>query len=252
MLKLVPKLRNLLSSSDQERTRLMLKSLGAIDAELQALPARGLVVIVGDEADRPCRLLARQLVDLAVRLEPLVGCVYVDSPHPREVIADLPQRFPLDVAEETSAPDARVSILVGESGANADLHVDAAGWSISLGKASQATRDTNPVGPLAGAAIACGEAFKVFFKLAFPDRPLSKQAVPMNGDFSFWDYTASATSPGLEGPVELDALLVGVGGVGSGAVMVFAEMSRFLRGKLTLIDDDVLDGTNVSVRRPAC
>ncbi|MGO8994550.1 MAG: hypothetical protein ACLQVI_14625, partial [Polyangiaceae bacterium] len=213
-----------------DRTRRMLEGLGLSEAQLGDAKLGATVLIGAPATARSAqRLLSQRLVDLLVRLEPLVGRVLLDAPDEAAWVEDLPERFPVAIRPAARPGPVDVSISVGGALGSADVVVDAAGWATTFGGACSAGDDGNPVGALAGAALAAGDVFKILFKARWPDTPIGRQAELTAGAFSFWDYTATETSPRLE-PVRLDALLVGCGGVGSGVIAALGALGRAISG----------------------
>lgn len=187
------------------------------------------------------RLLAAALLDYMLRLDPLVGEVRVEGFDPA-VAEELGARLPLEIVNSGSV-HADLSIAVG-GGAGNDIEVDAGGWVCSLGGqlAFEEEAITNPLGPLAGACLGAGEVFKALFAASYPES--GRRFRTAEGLFSCFNHDA-AHGPALE-ELEIDAHLLGLGGVGAGVVRVLAALGPKVLGSLALIDRDRLDLTNLN------
>jgi ThiF family len=228
--------------ADESRTLRQLEALGATDAKAASHTTIGITIAPNATAEQ--RLLARALVDLALRLDPLVREIQLDGIDEAE-LASLSERVPLEIVTKRQAVD--LTVAVGTVGAASDLVVDAAGWTAAVGTqvAPVGNGIVNPVGPLAGAALGTGEIFKTLFKLNFPDAPHARRFVPMDGAFSFFDYRYDGVNPALE-PFAIDATLVGVGGVGAGVIAALAVLGPNIEGRLQLVDHDQLSRDNLN------
>lgn len=187
-------------------------------------------------------LCTRTLLDLVARLEPLVQEVGLDTANNASVIGDLPERFPVKLDEvEHRKWDCTISI--GESNGE-DVLVDANGWNAYLGKLGPQQDQQNPIGPLAAACLAAGEAFKHLLLANFPDHPVSRRLVlarPLA--FSTLTYGAQEEDCPI-GNFRVDATLVGAGGIGAGLVQALAELPSEVEGQLRVVDNDVLKVEN--------
>jgi molybdopterin/thiamine biosynthesis adenylyltransferase len=204
------------------------------------------IAVIVDPSASPGRwLLATSLVDLLVRLDPLVARVVIDAPGRGEqsLAAELGMRVPLFI-EESGAP-VDISIGVGTDVGSTDLLVDGAGWLAAIDAGVEAEDDGNPVGPLAAAALGAGEAFKRAFELIYPVPAARLQLVPWRGVFSLYSYAFDRASPSIA-DVVIDATLVGTGGVGAGFLRVIAELGRRVSGSLVLVDADILTTHNLN------
>jgi molybdopterin/thiamine biosynthesis adenylyltransferase len=229
-----------------DRTRRMLEELGLSEAQLGDENLGAKVLITAPPGARAAqRLVTQRLVDLLVRLEPLVGTVLLDGYDDVSWIDDLRERFPVTIRRAAMAGEADVRVSIGRALAPSDIVVDAAGWVATFGCPCSAEDDGNPIGALAGAALAAGDVFKILFKARWPENRIARQVELCAGAFSFWDYSASEASPRLE-PVELDAVLVGCGGVGSGVVCAFGALGGALSGAFRIVDPDDLDLYNLN------
>jgi molybdopterin/thiamine biosynthesis adenylyltransferase len=232
MLSIVPMLHDLVGSS-ASRTLAQLRDLGVDPSDRQVR----LAVTLGSSAHRAQRLMAETLVDMLLRLDPLVGEVVLDVPNEDAIVADLSLRLPLVVGEATAVAD--YSIGIGMPGRSVDLTADAAGWMAAIGGLASADDDGNPIGALAGAALTAAEVFKWAFTATYPDRAQSLQLAPWTGKFSFFSYADDEASPHLP-DVRIAPTLIGAGGVGAGFVRAIGALGPRVSGSLDLVDADVL------------
>src|SRR5260370_5263869 len=100
MLSIVPKLHDLVGSS-ASRTVSQLRGLGVDPSDRQVRIA----VTVGPSARPAQRLLAETLVDMVLRLDPLVGEAGIDAPIENALVAALITRLPPVVTDAMAAPD---------------------------------------------------------------------------------------------------------------------------------------------------
>jgi molybdopterin/thiamine biosynthesis adenylyltransferase len=238
MLSIVPKLHDLVGSS-ASRTVAQLRDLGVDPSDRQVRIA----VTVGSSSRPAQRLLAEALVDMVLRLDPLIGQVVIDAPNEDAIVADLTVRLPLVVTEAAVAPD--LSIGIGTSSSSVDLIVDAAGWVAAIGGPAHANDDGNPIGALAGAALTAGEVFKWAFTTTYQDRAQSLQLTPWMGTFSFFSYADDDASLSLS-DVRIDTTLIGAGGVGAGFIRAMAALGVRVSGSLDLVDADVWTVDNLN------
>ncbi len=238
MLSIVPKLHDLVGSS-ASRTVSQLRDLGVDPSDRQVRIA----VTVGPSARPAQRLLAETLVDMVLRLDPLVREVVIDAPNEDAIVADLITRMPLVVTEATAAPG--ISIGVGTPSSSVDLIADAAGWVAAIGGPAHANDDGNPIGALAGAALGAAEVFKWAFITTYPDRAQCLQLTPWMGTFSFFSYADDDVSPPLS-DVRIDTTLIGAGGVGAGLIRAMVALGARVSGSLGLVDADVLTIDNLN------
>ena len=240
MLSLVPRLHDLVGST-ASRTVLQLRELGVDPSSRQVSVA----VIVGPSPSPARRLLAETLIDMLLRLDPLISEVIVDAPDIDldVLVSDLTVRLPLEVGRARTAAD--YSIRVGAAGHRTDLAVDAAGWLTAIGGTAIADDDGNPVGPLAGAALTAAEVFKWAFSTMYPDRARTLQLTPWSGSFSFFSYDLDGASPAI-GDVQIDTTLIGAGGVGAGFLRAVTAFGDRVSGSLDLVDADILTTDNLN------
>ncbi len=245
MLELVPRYLERLDPT-RDRTRRMFETLG-INAEALAWH-RGLTVVVRLDpgADAARSLATAALVDLLVRLQPVVGSVVLDCTRADAMARDLQDRFPLEIRDVSNGAAAALAVSVGGASDSCDLLVDGAGWCLAVGETCPVEDDGNPVGPMAMGAVGAAEVFKLLFRTAHPDEPLSRRFVPHRGPFSLWNWSASWTSPALPETMWIDAVLVGAGGVGAGVITTLAPLGDRLQGRLNVVDDDRLDLYNLN------
>ncbi len=235
---IVPKLHDLVGSS-ASRTVAQLRDLGVDPSDRQVRIA----VTVGASARPAQRLLGETLVDMVLRLDPLVGQVVIDAPNEDAIVADLSMRLPLVVTEATPVPD--FSIGIGTPSSSVDLIADAAGWVAAIGGPAHACDDGNPIGALAGATLTAAEVFKWAFTTTYRDRAQSLQLIPWIGTFSFFSYANDDASPPLS-DVCIDTTLIGAGGVGAGFIRAIAALGARISGTLDLVDADALTIDNLN------
>jgi hypothetical protein len=228
--------------ADESRTLKQLEALGVADTGLATRTTIGIRIAPAATAEQ--RLLAHALVDLALRLDPLVQEVQLEGIEEAE-LGTLRERVPLELVTERRALD--LIAAVGSLDGTSDLVVDAAGWTAAIGThiAPVGEGILNPIGPLGGAALGAGEIFKTLFQLNFPDAPYARRFVPMEGVFSFFDYRYNGANPPLE-PFAIDATLVGAGGVGAGVIAALAALGPNIHGCLRLVDQDRISRDNLN------
>ena len=183
-------------------------------------------------------ICARTLLDLVARLDPLVQEIGLETSDNASVIGDLPERFQVEI-DQTDRRKWDCTIAVGES-AGEDVLVDANGWNAYLGKVGPQPDQQNPIGPLAAACLGAGEIFKQLLRANFPDHPISQRLV-LAGPLVFSTLTYRAQEEDC--PIDVfgvDATLVGAGGVAAGLVQALAELRPMVRGRMTVVDRDVL------------
>jgi len=239
MRSVVPTLHELVGSS-ASRTLAQVRALGVDPSDRQVRVA----VVVGSSATVAQRLLATTLIDMVLRLDPLVAEVIVDSPDEDTMVADLTMRLPI-VVTDVSTIVADFSIGIGVPGHGVDLVADAAGWVAAIGTTIGAEDDGNPIGALAGAALTAAEVFKWAFTAMYPYRSAALQLTPWTGTFSFFSYSDDGASPALS-DVRIDATLIGAGGVGAGFIRAVAALGPRVSGSLAVVDKDVLTVDNLN------
>jgi len=234
MLSLVPKIHDLVGSS-ASRTVAQLHEWG-----IEPGDRRVTISVVVDPLVSPGRrLLARALIDMLLRLDPLVGAVIIDAPGMNEeaIGRELALKLPVEIGPADIGAD--YSIGVGAGPGTFDLTVDGAGWLAAIGNVVDVEDDGNPIGPLTGAALATGEAFKWAFGTMYPDITSVREFVPWTGAFSFFSYSEDAVSPPISN-VNIDTTLIGVGGVGAGFLRAIATLGEQVSGALVMVDNDIL------------
>jgi hypothetical protein len=232
-----PRLHELVDPANS-RTLAQLRTLDVDVERARTTSGRSVAIVLGVDATPSQRLLARALLDSVLRLDPLVTEVQLEGFEER-VLIELEQRLPLELH---SLPSHSVdyTIAIGAEITQADLMVDGTGWIIDLGgRIEDQLGLMNPVGPLAAAALGAGEVFKALFALSYPDAAASRCFEAASGRFSFFDYMPDGQSPALT-PVEIDAFLVGAGGVAAGTITALGELGPHISGSLRLIDHDLL------------
>jgi hypothetical protein len=204
------------------------------------------VLIKGNLDDHPRLLCGRVLLDLLVRLDPLVQTVGLDTSDNEAVVDDISRRFPLEV-ERDGQNSWDYTVSVGND-LGTDLEVDAEGWNVCLNKSARTNRseDLNPFGPLAGACLAAGEVFKKLIVLNAPDISVSKRLVFCGPtEFSMFSYDSAGENPPLE-EFEVDMTVVGAGGITAGLLSALSELGKYARGKVKIIDDDTVGLENLN------
>lgn len=244
MIVLRPRLHSLLAI-EESRTTAQLEALG-VAPEASTPPGHALELSLGPEPGPARRLLAAALLDYAIRLDPLVAEVRLEG-FERAMIDELAPRFPFEESGSAAASRPVFSVAIGAPGPNADLRLDASGWLASLGYPLEPPGPglLNPIGPLAAATLAAAEIFKALFVDSFPDARYAARFTLATGVFSFFDYAPNCANPAIE-PIEIDAHLVGLGGVGAGIIRALAALGTGLHGHLALIDHDPLDLHNLN------
>lgn len=234
MISIVPRL-NVSVPQDESRTAAQILALGGDSSERP-----GYSVAIRFDADGGARaLLARALIDLLVRLEPLVGHVLIQGPGEGDIARDLALRYPVELDYPRVPPPVQVDIAVGRTDRRTDFLVDGAGWIAALGTTTEASDDGNPVGPLVAADFAAAEVFKGLFARAFPQSPFVTRFTTWSGEFSTYSYQSGGPSPRM-GPIMLEGVVVGAGGVSAGTLLVLGALGSHLSGHLALIDHDVV------------
>ena len=238
MLSLVPQLHSLVGSA-ASRNLSQLRGLGVEPADRSVR-----IAVVVEPSPTPSRwLMATSLVDMLLRLDPLVGEVVLDAPgmDEEDLRTDLAARLPLTVGDAAGSVDYTIGIGAGVT--TADLVVDAAEWVVAIGEPTTAADDGNPFGPpLSGAALAAGEAFKWAFGTLYPEQAALLEMTPWRGAFSFFSYDVDGASPPLHN-VRIATTLIGVG---AGVIRTIAALGSGVSGTLTVVDGDVLTTDNLN------
>ena len=175
-------------------------------------------------ADPARRLLAGTLIDMLLRLDPLVGEITIDAPETEfdEWLSVLATRLPFERAEQGGKPDYLVGV---GSSSGVDLEVDGAGWLAAVGETVPADGDGNPIGPLGAAALGAAEVFKWAFGQIYAEEAASLQFTSWAGVFSLFSYDFDAANPPFR-DVRIDTTLIGLGGVGAGFVRPCSRLDR--------------------------
>jgi hypothetical protein len=184
---------------------------------------------------------------MLLRLDPLVSEVVVDmSATGADMLTDeLGTRLPLRIDRDVRA-SVDYTVGVGAFAERSDLIVDAAGWVAAIGQPVHAVDDGNPIGPLAGAALACADVFKRAFTTTYPERAALVEMIPWRGQFSLFSYELDDVSPLLPEVISIAATLVGLGGVGAGVIRTIAALRDRISGTLNLVDRDILTADNLN------
>jgi hypothetical protein len=235
----VPKLRAVVSSQES-RTGRQIEALGGDGTDMGGFS----VAVEFPSLAGGRGLLARALVDFLIRLEPLVDRLVVTGSGERELVDEVGKRYPIDV-DETVRSSVDLTVTAANFRETADLLTDGAGWVAAMGATTNADDDGNPVGPLLAADLAAGEVFKMLFAMAVPQSPVVARFSSWTGEFSAYSYRMGSESPPI-GPVDLDATLIGIGGVGAGTLLVLGALGDLLSGRLVLVDGDVVKHHNLN------
>jgi hypothetical protein len=180
--------------------------------------------------------------DLAASLAAAVAAVA--GPTVAVEVWDRPQgRVDVAVAVGAGAPTGRADVVVA---------VEAAGWRCTVGDPERLAplagpADTNPVGAYLGACLAAGEVFKRALGLR-PGRGRYLEAFGL----SAWDWSggelmqpSSLAAGDWVEPVALaPCYLIGVGAVAQ--ALLATLVAAGITGHLVVIDDDVLDASNLN------
>ena len=153
----------------------------------------------------------------------------------------------LDVVPVHRGRTGGLCIVVGTNPEEGGWAVFGSGWTGGVSKSAiqpPVTPSTLPFGPYIAACVAAGEVFK------FARLPENTYEAPHSAFFSAWTLRVSDT-PNYAGPsqiaVELDALIAGVGAVGSTAVNCLWACDG-VSGRVVLADNDDkgVDDTNLN------
>jgi molybdopterin/thiamine biosynthesis adenylyltransferase len=242
MLSLTPKLHELVGTA-ASRNFAQLRELGVEPTDRCVRVA----VVVPRSVTPARRILATTLIDMLLRLDPLVGEVLVFAPGLDEdrFASEVQTKIPVAVRQRRKA-DADFTIGVAVEGSAAcDLSVDGAGWVAAIAETAGVYDDGNSVGSLTGAALAAAEVFKHAFGTLYPERAARLEMRPWTGAFSFFSYRYDRSSPALP-DLRISTTLVGTGGVGAGFVAAIGALGDRVTGALDLVDRDVLTRDNLN------
>ena len=123
------------------------------------------------------------------------------------------------------------------------INLACSGWSVHLSLSSEPMWGrTLPVIACIASSWLVAEIIKILLSPIVPG-----VRVTMDTCFNFWDYTTSASYAELPlSPLKIpDAILVGAGGIGSAVVYALLQQ-RDILGGLTLVDDDLIDNSNLN------
>lgn len=140
---------------------------------------------------------------------------------------------------------ARADVELGFADGAAGLPIASAGWVAAVGDASVGFTG-NPIAAAFSGVLAANEALKVLLVQA--GVPLLRAPKPWHGTASLWNYTVVPTDLG---PQLADAALdlsgvgfIGCGGIAASTLWTLALLA--LAGNPALIDDDIVDITNLN------
>lgn len=239
MIALRPRLHDLVGTS-ASRTMAQLNEMGVEPTSREVRVG----VCLPRAADPARRLLAESLIDMLLRLDPLVGEVVIDTPDGAldQWLSELATKLPYELMKETTAPDYMVGI---GAASGVDLIVDGAGWLAAVGGPVAADDDGNPIGTLGAATFGAAEVFKWAFGQMYTERAGELQFTPWTAVFSLFSYDVDFANPPLS-DLRIDTTLIGLGGVGAGFVRAMAALGPKVSGALTLVDADVLTTDNLN------
>ncbi len=224
---------------------------------------------------RECQLTACALASLLARQFALLHQIQIDVPH----LPVLPNLYPLGGADylddrlaeiveligeghihaesvSRSIQAADVQIVIGPGGTpvpGAALYIGVLGldWKVYLGPIQGVPEELgtteNPIGPLFAATLAAGEVFRQASSLAdmhhdWQSEPLILSLWSMEAHKLWLDLPSGSWSPEQSLP---PFYLVGAGAVGQAMGLCLAA-SGLRSGQITLIDEDMVDETNLN------
>lgn len=155
-----------------------------------------------------------------------------------------PNSFSQSVQLKHFSDNPIVSIIIGNKEEKVDnpLYISSNGWSIYLSRKKPCPWKKftkNPLSAIYIAALAVGEIFKILVKDFIP--------VEIKEEFIYDFITHGRSNQPLSEPLlppflDLDLILIGCGGVAQGICFALSQIE--LRGRISLIDDDCIDGSN--------
>ena len=241
MLSLVPKLHELIGTA-ASRTIAQLRELGV---EPSARRSATITVTIAPFPSLGQQLMATTLIDMLLRLDPLVGQVIVDAP---------------GWTNASSRPTCRQAAAGGRKRQRA-------GRTTRSGSAPPPAERISPPTPRAGwppsarpqapatTAIRSGRwrarrspRPKRSSGRSGPSIPNGRallEMTPWRGAFSFFSYGLDRVSPPIR-DIRIAATLVGAGGVGAGFIRAVAALGDRVSGSLDLIDADILTTDNLN------
>ena len=233
------------------RHRVIQRGSDGSDDEIDALLDRTLrIVLPSGTPSWAHQLLAIALVDMLGRLFPRIEIV-VDT------TASADRRLPpgppllhelLEAARAhgfTPAPltgEPAVTIAIGPSTAEADVHADGTAWQSYVGRQPSrlpANDDSLvPVGPLIAACRAANQVFQLVLgeRLAQPAQVIESS---YSSALSYQSGTDPLVDPTLPAAIAVEAVLVGAGSIGGAGLYLLARVPG-LAGELDIVDDDAL------------
>ncbi len=193
-------------------------------------------------------LAAEVLLDLCLRMDPVICEVRIVSLHPGigALVADAARRFPL---QQSVRVDPALVVVRFAIGGSDGPYLDVNDWLVGFNTPVSPTEHRQPAAPFVGALEAAKYIFLSAATVAYPGAKnhLSWSA-PRVFDVWSWQWSLLAASTA---PRELRAAatpttiaLVGCGGVGAGYLW-FLRKTSFV-GELLLIDDDIIKWHNMN------
>lgn len=144
----------------------------------------------------------------------------------------------MTVATGPASEPALLTIAIGNSDDQADLHVGCDGWCATFGPSARV--DPSPTGRLGAMLASCLAAAYAFHRLLGP-------VSPPTAFYSLYDYGRPGTTqgPAFEGPLDVGRVLqVGAGGVGASLDYWLALLG--VTGNWTICDHDLVDISNLN------
>jgi hypothetical protein len=183
------------------------------------------------------RLAATRAADLVARLFDNVAIEIVGDNMPAWAsAANARIREIRDVGE---LPKPTKDVVIGVGDVSADVNVSASGWTVFVAHADPRPMEEGIVGGLLAGPLLAAEAFKIAFQ--------SSLVGAVHRDYIYNSLTCD-DDPSADAPiedVEIDAALVGSGSIGFGFTDALRAAPIRLRGKLTPIDNGILEDRNV-------
>lgn len=192
-------------------------------------------------------ILAEVLLDLCLRMDPVVSEVRVSSgcPDVARIIGGAARRLPL---ERLAQPDAEIDVVRFAVGPSELPYVDASDWVVGFNAPVGGGRGDHPAGAFIGALEAAKYVFLRAVAIAYERKvePPSWQDARIFDTWSWaWSTLDGEPSQSIRlPPVAPTIALVGCGGVGAGYLW-FLRKTRF-SGALLLVDHDIIKWHNMN------
>jgi len=157
----------------------------------------------------------------------------------------------INTKEQQNEISSHITIGTGEEFNKPRIWVGSENWlsNISSLGPQPLSPVINPVGAYAAATLAVSETWKRIL-LPIQNKVLSIRITPLNGvmNFSTFDYSMSGASDNPQLPEEIDLnriTMIGLGAGGGAAAYTIASLSD-AKGKVTLIDPDEVEASNLN------